>query len=159
LQLGLAQALQAGSTERPGRIQFSDGELLKGNISWTPGTELKIHDGQSFRTIALDRVQQILMTPEQEELVQKWKFVEAGKTLKEHEGRPYPSRQLRATVLLSNGEKVTGHLYTTVLYLEGQERPRKIILWAKQRGPEGTTLDALTYPTQIRFTESAASDA
>jgi hypothetical protein len=149
--LGVTDAMRAAPESRPGQIQFSNGETVEGTLSLTPGAELSIEAGGQLRRVSFDRVQAISLTPEHEEMVQKWRFVEAGKTQKQREGDPYPVRQLRATIVLASGEKITGHLYTTVLYVEGQERTQKVVLWAKQRGKEGQALESLIYPTQIVF--------
>jgi len=48
-----------------------------------------------------------------------------------------------------------GHLYTTVLYVGGEEDARKVILPAKQRGQEGEALESLVYPARITFDGAA----
>ena len=142
---------------RPGIVQFSNGETVAGQISLTPGAELKIVNGTTLSTLTLDKVQEIRLAPEEETLEQKWRFPVAGQTRKEKWGAPYPVRHLRATVVLGNGQTVAGHLYTTVLYLEGPEKNQKIILEAKQRGQEGATFQSLVYPASVRFTDVAVA--
>jgi hypothetical protein len=155
----LPATLQAASGERPGRIQFSDGKSGEGAISLAPGVELTLDTGHGLRRISLEKIQSISLAPEHEELVQKWRFLEAGKTQKQMEGDPYPVRQLRATVTLGGGEVLSGHLYTTVLYVEGQEKTQKVVLWAKQRGEEGQSLASLVYPSQIVFRDTPESES
>jgi len=140
---------------RPGIVQFSNGETLEGQVSLTPGAELKMVDGTTLTSLAFDKVQEIRCAPEEETLEQKWRFPVAGQTRKEKWGQPYPIRHLRATVTLAGGKTVAGHLYTTVLYVEGGEKNEKVILAAKQRGQEGETLASLVYPASVRFTSAA----
>jgi len=148
-------ALHAAS--RPGKIQFSNGEVTEGNISLTAGAELEIHlGGTQIRTLALDKVREIRLAPEKEEMVQKWRFPDAGQNRKEKWGQPYPTRDLKAAITLASNEKITGHLYTTVLYVEGAEKTQKVILYAKQSGEPGQTLASLIYPTLIQFADAAA---
>ena len=90
---------------------------------------------------------------------QKWRFVEAGRTQKERWGRPYPVRELAATVWFGDGQTVHGHVYTTVLYLEGKEQTTKVVLRAKDRGNEGQTFNDLVYPVRVAFTDKAESPA
>jgi hypothetical protein len=141
----------AASAERPGQVQFSDGEMLEGAISLTPGAEITVDTGHGLRSASSEKVQSLTFAPEHEEMVQKWRFIEAGKTQKQTDGDPYPTRQLRATLLLAGGEQISGHLYTTVLYIDTHDKTQKVVLWAKQRGKEGQSLAALVYPSRVLF--------
>ena len=159
LALLLASLAVAPAQERAGKIEFSDSNTLSGVISLTPGGELKIEAGPQIRTLALDRVREIRFAPEKEDMERAWRFREAGQTAKEFFGDPYPVRHLAATVTLGNGEKISGHLYTTVLYVADGENVQKVILLAKQRGKEGDTFQSLVYPKLISFGDSAAATA
>jgi hypothetical protein len=159
LALLLASRAAATAQERAGRIEYSDSNILSGVISLTPGSELKLEAGPQIRTLALDRVREIRFAPEKEDMERAWRFKEAGQTAKEFFGDPYPVRHLAATIILGNGEKVTGHLYTTVLYVTDGDNVQKVILLAKQRGKEGDTFQALVYPKLIAFGDSAAATA
>lgn len=132
----------------PGVIQFSNGEQLEGRISLTPNSTFILHGQTQIWTVALDRIREIRCMPEKEELVRAWRFPAAGQTRKEFSGTPYPIRHLQTTILTGQ-EILRGHLLTTVLYVEAPERTRKVILYAKQRGKEGESLDELVYPTSI----------
>ncbi len=149
---GIAAAM---AQERAGKIEYSDSNVLSGVISLTPGAELKIQDGSSVRVLAFDRVQEIRFTPEKEEMERAWRFKEAGQTAKEFFGSPYPVRHLATTVTLGDGEKIKGHLYTTVLYVADGENVQKVILLAKQRGKEGDPMPSLVYPKRISFGDHA----
>ena len=149
----------ASAQERAGKIEFSDSNVLSGIISLTPGSELKIEAGPAIRVLALDRVREIRFAPEKEEMERAWRFKEAGQTAKEFFGDPYPVRSLAATVTLGDGEQISGHLYTTVLYVADGDNVQKVILLAKQRGKEGDTFQSLVYPKQISFGDSAAATA
>jgi len=149
----------AGAGEpREGRIEFSDGHRVEGKISLTPGGVLKIQSGPQIRVLDLERVREMRLAPEKEEMDRNWRFKEAGQTAKEFFGEPYPVRYLQTTVLLAGGESLTGHLYTTVLYVEGGETAQKVLLPAKQRGEEGQSLKSLVYPTRVSFAGAAVAD-
>jgi hypothetical protein len=68
-------------------------------------------------------------------------------------------RFLTTRVILAGGETITGHLYTTVLYVGGEDGARKVVLLAKQRGQEGETLAGLVYPVKITFDAAAKAVA
>jgi hypothetical protein len=143
---------------RPGQVQFSNGETVEGQISMTPGEDLRLHIGGSqIRVLDFERVRELRIAASEEKMVQKWRFVEAGQTKKQLWGQPYLTRTLQGTAVLADGEKITGHLYTTVFYVEPEEgKARKVILPAKQRGKEGEAADALAYPSRITFSDQAA---
>ncbi|MGD1084384.1 MAG: hypothetical protein ABSA47_06470 [Verrucomicrobiota bacterium] len=149
---------QGAAEGRDGRVEFSDGRVVEGKISLTPGGALKIEAGPKISVLELDRVREIRVSPEKEEMDRDWRFKEAGQTAKEFFGDPYPVRYLQATVLLAGGETLTGHLYSTVLYVEGAESAEKVVLLSKQRGDEGKTLQSLVYPTRISFGGGTAAD-
>ncbi len=157
LALLVAGLPSSAQEARPGRVEFSDGRTLSGRMSLTPGSELKLHLGNQVRTVPLGIVQELRMSPERESIEQSYRFPEAGKAIKQTEGRPYPVRYLNTTVVLAGGETLTGHLYTTVLYVEGEggDAAQKVILLAKQRGKEGETLKDLAYPARISFEDPA----
>jgi hypothetical protein len=152
----LAAAGAAGP--RDGRVEFSDGTSADGKISLTPGGSLKIESGSQIRVLDLDRVQEIRIAPESEEMDRNWRFKEAGQTAKEYFGDPYPVRNLQATVILAGGQSFTGHLYSTVLYVEGAETAQKVPLLSKQKGAEGQSFKDLVYPVRISFGGAAAAD-
>ena len=159
--LPLLAALPAAGAEEPreGRVEFSDGTLVDGKISLTPGGSLKIENGPQIRVLDLDRVSEIRLSPENEEMDRNWRFKAAGQTAKEYFGDPYPVRFLQATVRLAGGESFTGHLYSTVLYVEGAENAQKVLLLSKQSGGEGQTFKDLVYPARISFAGATVADA
>lgn len=98
----------------------------------------------------LEQIQEFEFHPGKCEMEQKWMFPEAGKTRKEKYGKPYPVQHLKTTLLLRNGEKISGHLFSTVLYLRPTEGKRKrVILKSKLRGKEGESFKNLVYPKRI----------
>jgi hypothetical protein len=149
----------AAEEAREGRIEFSDGKVVEGKISLTSGSALKIQSGSQVRALDLDRVREIRQSAEQEEMDRNWRFKEAGQTAKEFTGEPYPVRYVKTTVLLAGGESFSGHLYSTVLYVESGETAQKVVLLSKQRGDEGQTLKSMIYPTRISFAGAAAPDS
>ena len=162
-------------------VYFSDGKVLTGEISLTPGRSFKLNIPKAgklkttdmvtgedvqygkVRHFGLEPVREIRFYPEKEEMARKWKFIEQTKydektakadyspAAKAYSGRPYPLRYLAATVIFNSGESLEGHLYTTVVYLETKEKTHRLILRSKQRGKEGTTLDELVYVRRIKL--------
>lgn len=151
----LVAAVGNAGVGRQGAIQFSDGEDRQGLLSLSADRAFKIHDGQTLRTIALADVVEIRIEPEREKMERKWRFVEAGRTEKAFSGEPYPVRHLRTVITVSRNVAITGHLYTTVLYVEQPEKTSKVVIAAKLRGSEGQSFDDLVYPTRIAFVDAA----
>lgn len=147
----------ACAQERVGTIEFSDGSTLAGNLSLTPGSQLKLQAGPEVREFGLDRVQEVRFAPEKESMERAWRFSEAGQTAKEYFGDPYPVRYFKATVTLADGEELSGHLYTTVIYVTTDSGAQKVILPAKQQGKEDETFRQLIYPARISFGDSATA--
>lgn len=158
LLLAALSATALAGPRRPGKVQFSNGDIVEGQISMTPGEDFRLHiNGTQIRVLDFERLRELRISAAEEKMVQKWRFLEAGQTKKQVWGQPYLTRSLQGTAVLSDGEKITGHLYTTVLYIEPDEgKARKVIIQAKQRGKEGEAADALAYPSLITFTDSAA---
>lgn len=174
---------------RPAAVYFSDGKVLTGSISLTPGRSFKLNIPKAGKLKTTDmitgedvqygKVRQFTFRPvreirfysEREEMRRKWRFTEKTKyneetaeadyspAAKEYSGEPYPLRYLAATVMFNSGESLQGHLYTSTVYLETKERRHKILLPSKQRGAEGTALDDLVYVSRIKLLDEGESIA
>ena len=177
------------SSGRVAAIYFSDGKVLTGEISLTPGRSFKLNipkggklkttdmvtgeDVQygKVRLFTFEPVREIRFYPEKEEMRRNWKFIEKTKydektavadyspAAKAYSGKPYPLRYLAATVIFNSDESLQGHLYTVTVYLKTKEKTHKLVLRSKQRGPEGTTLDELVYVRRIKLLDEGKSIA
>jgi len=115
------------------------------------------------RRFTFEPVREIRFYPEKGEMRRQWKFIEKTKydektakadyspAAKAYFGEPYPLRYLAATVIFNSGESLQGHLYTTTVYLETEEKTYKLVLRSKQRGKAGSTLDDLVYVRRIKL--------
>ena len=174
---------------RTAAVYFSDGKVLTGQISLTPGLSFKLNipkggtlktkdmvtgeDVQygKVRNFTFEPVREIRFYPEKEEMRRKWKFIETTKynektgeadyspAAKEYSGRPYPLRYLGATVIFNSDESLEGHLYTATIYLKTKEKTHRLVLRSKQRGLEGTTLDELVYVSRIKLLDEGKNIA
>ncbi len=145
-----------------GCVQYSDGTVVEGTVALTQAVQ--VHDGKTNRDIPAAQVREIRLSPESEEMVRQWRFIEPGQPKKEYIGEPYPVRHLVATVITMAGEELTGHLYTTVVYVSPADRPDdrdRLVLPAKQQGKPGDTLAAVVYPVRIAISHAldAAAEA
>jgi len=170
-------------------VYFSDGKVLTGKISLTPGQSFKLNipeRGQlkttdmvtgedvqygKLRRFGLEPVREIRFYPEKEEMARKWKFIEETKydektakadyspAAKAYSGQPYPLRYLAATIIFNSGESLEGHLYTTTVYLQTEEKTHRLILPSKQRGEQGSTLDELVYVNRIKMLDEGMNVA
>jgi hypothetical protein len=170
-------------------VYFSDGKVLTGKISLTPGQSFKLNvpEGGKLKTtdmvtgedvqygkvrrFGFEPVREIRFYPEKEEMARKWKFIEETKydektakadyspAAKAYSGQPYPLRYLAATIIFNSGESLEGHLYTTTVYLETEEKMHRLILRSKQRGEQSSTLDDLVYVNRIKLLDEGMNVA
>lgn len=140
-----------------GHVEWSDGQRREGTLLAGPNGTVRLHDGARVREWPLERVARVVFRTEKERLERAWRFVEAGQTRKEEWGDPFPVAELVADVWLVDGGRVSGHLLSTVLYLETTVGTEKIVVKHKLRGKPGETIDALTYPAEWVFTTPIAT--
>jgi hypothetical protein len=156
--LWLTLATLAKADGRPGEIEWSDGHKQTGAISLTAGKDLRIFADDKQVSVTLDQVKQIRFLVEKEQMWEGFYFPNAGQATQVKTGDVYPIRYLKAELTLGNGQVVAGHLETTVFYVEDDEgHAQKVVVLAKQSGPDGQKLADLLYPTTIRFDAGAAS--
>jgi len=184
---GLVEVIEHPGSRVPARrgpraaVYFSDGKVLTGKISLTPGRSFKLNIPKAgklkttdmvtgedvqygkVRRFTFEPVREIRFYPEKGEMRRQWKFIEKTKydektakadyspAAKAYFGEPYPLRYLAATVIFNSGESLQGHLYTTTVYLETEEKTYKLVLRSKQRGKAGSTLDDLVYVRRIKL--------
>jgi hypothetical protein len=133
-----------------GKVFFSNGEEWVGTLSMTQDNKLQINTDLGMKFLLLEQIREMKFIPEKQIMEQKWFLPEAGKPHKEKNGAPYPVQHLRAEIILKTGEKLSGHLYSSVLYLYSADGEKKrIVLMSKQRGKEGETFKNLLYPERI----------
>ncbi|NQU43988.1 hypothetical protein HQ520_11940 [bacterium] len=136
---------------RPGRFAYSSGDEIRGNISTTPGKDLKAYVDKKPRSFPLEQVRSIRFHPKIEELIRKYAFKEFGSEEKVYTGKPYPHREIEAVVELADGQTLRGRLATTVLYIETDGVVRKEVIQYKQDGKEGQAFEDLVYVTEVVF--------
>ncbi len=139
-----------------GHVEWSDGRRQEGTLQAGPNGTVRLHDGARVREWPLEGVSRVVFRPEKERLERAWRFVEAGQTRKEEWGDPFPVAELTADVWLADGGRVSGHLLSTVVYLQTAEGTEKIVVKHKLRGQPGEGMDALAYPAELVF---GAADA
>jgi len=161
----LGQGKGKKAPKRQASILFSDGKTAEGTILLTPGVDFRLvgipgESGTKFgkvRSFNLNIVKEITFSPYREFYRKHFRF-ERGTAKKIYEGDPYPIREPKCTVLFNSGEKRSGILHSTVLYLKEKDpdtgiivRNRKFILKSKQKGKPGQKHTDLVYITRIRM--------
>jgi len=144
---------------RTGSVEWSDGHKLAGDISLTPGKDLRIFTSTSQVSVSRDEVKDIRFTPAKEEMWKGFYFSNEGQATQVKTGDVYPIRYLQTHITLANGQLVEGHLFTTVFYVENDDGAQKVVVMAKQTGANGQKLADLVYPTAIRFDTGASNAA
>jgi hypothetical protein len=143
----------------PGSVEWSDGRKVDGDLSLTPGKDIRLFEVKTQASIRLEDVKEIAMTPEKEEMREGYYFTEAGQAAQTKTGEIYPVRYFKAKITLKDGKVLEGHLYTTVLYLEGAEKTEKVVLLAKQTGQLNQKIESIVYPKSIRLNVSGTTTA
>lgn len=135
-------------------VEWSNGRTLEGAISLTPGKDLRLFVGNQQTALRFEDIKELIFTPEKEEQRESFTFAEPGQAKQEKNGEIYPIRYLKTRVLFWNGKVLEGHLYTTVLYIETEEKTEKLVLLAKQTGKVGQKMEEVVYPQRIRLVPS-----
>ena len=159
LAVAAGLAAEARAEGRAGTVKWSDGRSQTGAISLTPGSFIRLFDGQQQTSLRLEDVAELSVTIEKEELAEGFFFPEPGKAAKEKTGEVFPVRYFQARLTMGDGRLITGHVFTTVFYLETADNTEKVVLLAKQTGLNRQKLTDVVYPTSIRFDAPPAGAA
>ena len=161
--LGAAVASAADDGSRAGRVVLSDGTVREGRLSFTQGARLHVVDPASGRGRDLDpaTVAALLFRVERESLERPYTFKTPGKDDKTYGEGLFPRRDLLCTVVLRSGERLDGHLRTTVVFVETapDAEAERFVLRRQWEGAVGDTLDDLVYPREVRFADAADETA
>ncbi len=154
LVLTLALAAMADDATSPtlqSGVILSDGTLIEGKVSTTPGRPMRFFsDGKLTGKYAFDQIQVISFRPINQKMEQLWRFPEFGSDEKNKVGEPFPMHDLEATLKLTNGKTIVGKLATTVVYVVAADKNHKFVLESKQRGKPGQTYGDILYVKEIR---------
>jgi hypothetical protein len=156
LPIALAFVMAHSAVARPGTVTWSDGRTITGDLTLTPGKQLKLFTSGAPVEFPLAEVKEIRFTPEKEQIAQGFYFPNAGQATQAKTDDIYPVRYLHAQFTMPDGRVLEGHLFTTVLYVQNDAGAQKVVLEAKQTGADGQKLADLPYPTHIQFTDTAA---
>ncbi len=155
--MALASCASLRADGRLGTVTFSDGHTVTGGLLLTPGKSLRIYTSDTTAvSLSLAEVKEMRIKVEKEEMRKGFYFPNPGQAAQAETGDVYPVRYLSAEIALANGKTVTGHLLTTMLYIENDDGTQKIPLMAKMTGDDGQKIDELVYPADIRFDAGAA---
>jgi len=151
--------------KRQASVLLSNGKVAEGTLLLTPGRDFRLvgipsEQGAKFgkvRSFNLNIVKEITFSPYREFYRKHFRF-ERGTARKIYEGDPYPILEPKCTVVFNSGEKRSGILHSTVIYLKEKDpdtgitlKNRKFILKSKQKGKPGQKLSDLVYVTRIRM--------
>ena len=142
----------------PGYAELSDGTLYVGRLYLTRDARLRVFDATigRQREIPLRVVGKIECKVKREWLEKEWRFKENANDAKVYTGRTYPARECVHTITLQDGRKIVGPL-AAIVYVEekGRNKPTRLILHKRQKGPIGTQAKSLVYVRTLAFGEKA----
>ena len=154
LALILVLWVPAHGDGRPGAIKFSDGHVVTGSLSLSPGKDLRIFTGTGEVSLPLAEVREMRLKIEREEMRMGFCFPNAGQATQAKTGEVYPVRYFSVEILLADGNTIAGHLMTTTLYAESESKTQKVVLMAKITGGSGQKLDDIVFPASIKFDDA-----
>ena len=122
LPIALAFVMAHSAGARPGTVTWSDGRTITGDLTLTPGKQLKLFTSGAPVEFPLAEVKEIRFTPEKEQMAQGFYFPNAGQATQAKTDDIYPVRYLHAQFTMPDGRVLEGHLFTTVLYVQNTGR-------------------------------------
>lgn len=145
----------ARTDARPGTVALSNGEVYKGQVYITRDKQLRIYDtaAKVYRDIPLVAVKEIRIGVEKEGIEKEWRWKEGGSDVKVYTGKSYPWREYITTIVLTNNQKIVGHLKATPVGVDCGGERKKLIVHGKNKGELGETLADLVYIKSIVFDE------
>ncbi len=136
---------------RADQVIWSTGEVWEGKILGSGQGDLRLHDGVRLWNWGVDALAALEWHPVTQRMERAWQFLEAGQTAKTFTGEHYPTLEVGCTATLADGSMKTGHLLTTVFYLEQGGQTRKVIIRKKLRGQPGDSPADIRYPVRLVF--------
>jgi hypothetical protein len=153
---------------------MSDGTILTGGLSLTPGKKLRPFDtrGKEYVDVSLDTLREIRVTVSNKSEEQEWRFKEAGSAQKVFTGKVRPRLDFAYEFLpkdeptLTTTLSVGVPLYILLDRLPGSadspaplNNPVRVLLRPYVQGEMGKTFADLVYPARIVFGDDAKAEA
>lgn len=137
---------------RDGVIVLSNGEKIPGRIATTAEKPLRVWDAkqQTYRDVPFASIQRIDAGVVWERDEREWHFKASGSDIKEYTGKTYPARELQYTLTLLDGTTVTGGVVAPLCVL-APDQTATYVLYKRQKGEPGTTLDRLVYVRRVEL--------
>ncbi len=146
---------------RPGRIELSDGNTIRGAVWMTRGSTLEIfEDAKNLRhEMKFSDVARIENAVEEEKIIWEWRFKEGGSDEKIFTGRTCAYRRYSTVVTKTDGTTVKGHMRGTVIYIDAPEGRHKYFLRQDHRSEWGGKMSDLVYvKAVVLVTDRLGSD-
>lgn len=136
----------------PARLTLSDGTVLSGRVSTTPGKPIRVWDPQEkeYRDIPLHLIRSLTARVLWERQEDEWQFRESGSDIKVFTGQSYPARETEYAVELVNGQEVIGGIVAP-LYLDCGKERRTVVLHKRAKGEIGQLLKDLVYVRRVEL--------
>ena len=142
---------------RPGTVTWSDGKKVTGDLTLTPGKQLKIFTAGAPVELPLEETKQLRFSPESEKMQEGFYFPNAGQATQAKTGEVYPIRYIHTQIMHCPTAACWRDIFSPrCSTCRTTTARRKVILEAKQTGADGEKLADLTYPVAIDFSDTAA---
>ncbi|MHC4934193.1 MAG: hypothetical protein ACYTGV_18630 [Planctomycetota bacterium] len=139
-------------------VELSDGTVMRGAVTFTKGTVLKLTAKRRKHRIDPADVAVLEMEVDKQSMERPYTFKNPGDPTKSYGEGLYPLRNLRCRLTRKDGKVLEGDLISTIVYLlpAGAEDRIRFKLVRQQKGKVGEALDDLVYLRAIRFRSAEA---
>ncbi len=147
-------ARPAGET-RPGVIETSDGEKIRGPLRTTLDKPVRVweEDRGEYRDIPFALIKKMEARVAWERDEREWHFKESGSDVKEYSGKTYPARETNYLITLVNGQQVSGSV-ALPLYQDSRDGTRTYVLHKRDKGEAGQSLKQLVFVKRVEFLDA-----
>jgi len=135
-----------------GEVDLSDGTVVLGDISFTPGKKLALFvtAEKKYKKFYADEIVSLEVSVEKEWMakVEKWK--EGGSDEKVYTGEEYPCHRYSVTVTNKKAKAVSGYVNGAVVYVKTEKKTHKFFIRKNAKGTVGQKTSDIIYMTKLQ---------
>jgi len=158
----LVAGTAALATPRNATVTLSNGEVIAGKVSITPGSQIRLYVGEKqVRNFGLEGLARIEFEAEVEKMQHKYVKGEIGRGIDPIIAleQSYPLREFLVHAEMRDGARLSGAFGTVVFYVQAGGGTQKYVVMRKQTGKVGQKLEDIVYIRKIEFHEDEQPEA
>ena len=140
----------AKTTANSGTVTLSDGTVLNGNLSTTPGKPLRfwVEEDKRYVDVTLDQLVSMQAEVLWERDEPEWQYAALGQDQKVYTGKTYPAREVAYHVTLQNGDTFLGSIAAPIT-VTTEKGEQTFVLHKRDKGDIGIPVAKLLYVKQV----------